>query len=189
MKLGIDIDGTIAKTNERLIEEAIVFDKKKVHGRGIKDRSAYSLKDMFFWDIYNVNDFFDYIRNSKFFLTIEPMPQAVEIINKLYEEGYEIIFITRRQDNSKTIRMTKKWLKKNGFKYQKLITGSVKKYETCTTEKIDFFIDDDEKNVQAVLDEGIDAALIDGPYNKENKKLNRLMNWNEIYSYLKNKRG
>ena len=66
MIIGIDIDDTIAKTNERLISEALEFDKKFVRGKGFKNKKAYSFMEMFYWSVVDVDDFLEHIRNSKF---------------------------------------------------------------------------------------------------------------------------
>lgn len=52
-------------------------------------------------------------------LTVEPYPDALEIINKWYEQGHIITFFTSRTDEHKEI--TEQWLKKHGFKYHGLL--------------------------------------------------------------------
>ena len=101
MIIGIDIDDTIAKTNDKLIEEAIKYDKEHLKGKGFKNRNAYSLMEIFYWSVVDVDSFLDYIRNSKFFLEVEPINDASLYINKLYDIGCKIVFITRRKDSFK----------------------------------------------------------------------------------------
>ena len=66
MNIGIDIDDTIASTNEKLIETAIRYDKEVLGGRGFKNKDAYKFVEMFYWDKTNVNNFFTYVRKSNF---------------------------------------------------------------------------------------------------------------------------
>lgn len=181
MIIGIDIDDTISLTNARLIEEACFFDKEYLKGKGYKNRNAYSFMEMFYWSVLDVDSFLKYIRDSKFFLGVEPIKDAAIYINKLYDEGNKIVFITRRKNTFKVKSMTKKWLKKHGFKYNKLILGAKKKGEICDNEGVSFFVDNDIKNVYDVLDYGINAVLMTDDYNKDENELVRVNSWQDIY--------
>lgn len=181
MIIGIDIDDTISKTNDRLVDEAVKYDRECLKGKGFKNRNAYSLMEMFYWSVLDVDSFLNYIRNSKFFLEVEPIDGSVEYVNKMYDEGNKIVFITRRHNCLKVKHITKKWLKKYGFKYHKLILGAKKKGEICDKEGVSFFIDNDIKNVLAVKDYGISSFLIKDVYNKDEDELEVLDNWEEVY--------
>lgn len=52
-------------------------------------------------------------------LTCEPYPDALETLNKWYDEGHIITFFTSRTDEHR--EYTEKWLKKHGFKYHGLL--------------------------------------------------------------------
>lgn len=52
-------------------------------------------------------------------LTCEPYPDALETLNKWYDEGHIITFFTSRTDEHKDY--TEQWLKKHGFKYHGLL--------------------------------------------------------------------
>lgn len=181
MIIGIDIDDTISKTDEKLIVEAYNYDMEHVKGKGYKNRNAYSFMEMFYWSVLDVDGFLKHVRTSKFFLDVDPIEDAALYINKMYDEGNKIVFITRRHNSFKVKSMTKKWLKKHGFKYHKLIMGAKKKGEICDNEGISFFVDNDIKNVIAVKDYGIDAFLIEDKYNKDEDELEVLSSWKDIY--------
>ena len=185
MRIGIDIDDTTSKTNDSLIEEAYIFDKKYLKGRGFQDKNAYSFTEMFFWNVVDVDNFLNYIRKGKFVLKLEEMEDAPKYINKLKDKGHTIIFITKRSNNFKSKWYTKRWLKNKGIKYDKIIFGSKNKADAMVKEKIDLMIDDDIKNVKKALDLGIKAYLMDSKYNQEYKKVERVNNWKEIYSKIK----
>ncbi len=53
--------------------------------------------------------------------TVEPYPDALETINKWYDEGHIITFFTARTEAHRKI--TEDWLKKHGFKYHGIIFG------------------------------------------------------------------
>jgi len=52
-------------------------------------------------------------------LTAEIYPDALDIINKWYDEGHIITFFTSRTDEHREV--TEKWLNKHGFKYHGLL--------------------------------------------------------------------
>ena len=184
MRIGIDLDDTVADTNDKLIERALKFDKECVRGRGFKNKDAYTFMEMFYWTVMDVDNFLKSIRKSDFYITINPIPKAAEYVSKLYEEGNEIYFITRRKDCFKGRHLTKKWLKKYGFKYHKLLLGSVKKGEICAENNINYFIDNEENNVIEATSKGVDSILKGTIYNKNEKALNRIEDWEDIYNYI-----
>lgn len=183
MKIGIDIDDTVAETNDRLIVEAIKYDKEKCKGKGFKDKNAYSFMDMFFWNVLELDGFFNIVRKGTFFSTLDPVQNAVTYVNQLRKDGHKIYFITRRQNNFKTKGMTKKWLKKNGFEFDKLYAGIEKKGAKCEELGIDLLIDNDLKNVKEAEEHNIKAILKGTPFN-ETKKYTRIENWEDIYKHI-----
>ena len=185
MRIGIDIDDTVSKTNERLIEVALEYDKKRVKGKGFKDPDAYSFMEMFYWNVMDVDTFLKTFRSGNYFLELEPKEDAALYINKLYDEGNEIYFITRRQNTLKMKSMTKKWLKKNGFKYNKIFFYIKDKGKFGSDLELDYFIDNDEKNVYDALEYGVKAYLMDTKYNKNITDLERVSSWEEIYNKIK----
>lgn len=48
-------------------------------------------------------------------------PDALETLNKWYEEGHIVTFFTSRTEAHRTV--TEQWLKDNGFKYHGLLMG------------------------------------------------------------------
>jgi uncharacterized HAD superfamily protein len=53
--------------------------------------------------------------------TCKPFPDALETLNKWYEEGHRICFFTSRTEAHREV--TEMWLKKEGFKYHSLLMG------------------------------------------------------------------
>ena len=90
MVIGIDIDDTICSTNERIIVEADKYDKEVLGGTGIKDEKAYEFTEMMGWEKEMKGQFFadrlEYIMDNA-----EIKPGAVEIINRLHNEGNKIV--------------------------------------------------------------------------------------------------
>lgn len=48
-------------------------------------------------------------------------PEALETLNKWYDEGHIITFFTSRTEEHRSV--TEQWLKENGFKYHGLLMG------------------------------------------------------------------
>ena len=53
--------------------------------------------------------------------TCAPYTDALETLNKWYDEGHRICFFTSRTEEHRTV--TEAWLKINGFKYHSLLMG------------------------------------------------------------------
>ncbi len=53
--------------------------------------------------------------------TCEPFPDALEIVNKWYNEGHQICFFTSRTEEHRSV--TEIWLKENNFQYHSLLMG------------------------------------------------------------------
>jgi len=51
----------------------------------------------------------------------KPFPDALETINKWYDDGHQICFFTSRTEDHKEV--TADWLTKHGFKYHSLLMG------------------------------------------------------------------
>ena len=186
MRIGIDIDDTIASTNDKLLETAIRYDKEVLGGRGFRDETAYKFVEMFYWDKTNVNNFFTYVRKSNFFLELDVIPGALEYINKLYDEGNEIYFITYRSGKDKRVyEMTKEWLSNKGFKYNKLFMDGSNKGMICKNNQVDLFIDNSYEHIESANMYGIPNILFHTVYNNDIPDVNRKHNWEEIYNYIK----
>lgn len=184
MRLGIDIDDTISNTNEKMVEEALKYDKECVKGRGFKNKDAFSFMEMFYWNVLDVDDFFKRIHKGNFYSLVNPISDAAGYIEKLYQAGDQIIFITKRKNTIKNRRMTKKWLKKYGFKYHKLILGADDKSTICEEYDIDIFIDNDKDNIIDAMESNVDCVLKGTKYNKKYTEFNRIEDWKDIYSYI-----
>jgi hypothetical protein len=53
--------------------------------------------------------------------TCEPYPDALEVLNKWYDEGHIITFFSSRTEEHREV--TEFWLNKHGFKYHGLLLG------------------------------------------------------------------
>jgi uncharacterized HAD superfamily protein len=118
---------------------------------------------------------------------------AVETINKLKEEGHEIILITARWNDIgvDTESITKKWLKKHGIKYDKFIMNAQDKGEVAFENKLDVFVDDSLKNCLSVDSRGIKTYIMDNRCNTEcnHPNVKRVYSWAHLESELRKEIG
>lgn len=91
---------------------------------------------------------------DEMFLYFPVKGNAVEVINKLYDDGHTIIISTARATNwhNEPEKMTLEWLEKVGLKYHKIYVGRNDKEKICETENADVFIDDDINIILRVND-------------------------------------
>lgn len=174
MKIGIDIDDTISNSYEAV---------KKV----LLEESNYTINDD---DIYYRDPVvLDYYSKSsdEISMIMDAKEDAVEVINKLKDEGYEIYFITSRNNNyfKDAYGVTHKWLTDKGFKFDGLIVGSSKKVLDCERLGITHFIDDSIDHVNEMIDKNIKGYIFTSHYNSRFNLEHRVNSWKEIYKIIK----
>lgn len=193
MKIGIDIDDTIAYTVKSMIKYADKYDIEVLGRKGtngnmglIKDR--YYLKVLYGWTDEQKFDFFDLY--YKYILEdCIVMPDAIEIINKLKQEGHEIYFATARLSNivgCDTYKITYDWLVDNNIKFDYLEINAKSKLAVCNDQKLDVFIEDSFTTCQEIANSGIKSILMTTMMNQniDSLDIKRVLNWYEIYDYI-----
>ncbi len=183
MKIGIDIDDTMADTFNYLmpyIAEFFEVDINYLKGNNI----SYSNlpEEMKKRELEFAKKYYDkVIPNTPFKLKV------AEYIDKIKELGHEIIVITARDKTLYTdeYKATIKELENNNIHYDKLICN-FDKAKVCKNEKIDLFIDDSIVNCKKVNELGIETILFNSKSNmKEVSNLDRVDNWKDIYERIK----
>ena len=192
MNIGIDIDNVISNFNETLKEEFLKHDKE-LRNTGIVNPNLHMTKGMFDWSEDEIWGF--YLENiERIAKSLEVKPGAKEYIDKLKEDGHMIVIITGRDngDYADPWNITENWLKQKEIKYDKLIiTDAYKnnkpaKTEKCFENNIDIMIDDSIHNCMDCIENNITTLLMDTPYNRAEKDMIRVNNWEEVYEFIKN---
>ena len=95
--------------------EGLMLEKKHLYGVSM----IYSMRRVFLIDIDGT--ICDDIKNedSHLYPNANHFPNALNIINKWYDEGNVITFFTARE--SKDRQVTENWLNEKGFKYHALV--------------------------------------------------------------------
>ena len=186
MRIGIDIDNCISNFDDVLLEEYIKHDKELRNTGIINDKPYYLTVDMFDWSKEENDDFY-YNNIQRIAISLKPLNNAKEVIDKLKANGNEIYIITSR-DNGEYVNpeeMTRKWLEKYEIYYDKLIlTGRHEKGPVCKENNIDIMIEDSIKNCEDIENNGVKCYIMNTRYNQEETRFERVKTWKEIYSKI-----
>lgn len=165
MRIGIDIDDTIATTFEDILPHMLDY----FH---LKDDDLYYEKSGYYQHILGVTDleFFKYTKEyyDQLIPEVGLKPDCREVLTRLKNKGYEIILITSRSKDTfqDPEGVTLSWLKKYEIPYDKLILSALNKKDICEQEKIDVFIDDSVRHCMDVSTLGIPVYLMDSVTNR-----------------------
>lgn len=190
MRIGIDIDNTLTDI-EKDLENALYeyVNKLGKMPNEIPDTISDKNNDgKIYQEIFGLTD-----DELKYFLTdlqenitdsAIPREGVVTILQKLKNEGHEIIIITARdyEFHDDPYLQSKTWLDKNHIIYDKLIVNVRDKKEVCDKEKIDLLIDDNLYNCQSVMELGMKAIQIGELQNSQ--AIPSFDNWHDIYLWI-----
>lgn len=192
MNIGIDIDDTISNTFETFLpylEKFVCQDLNRKLDLNLSSRIDY----------YNIVEKYGLSEEearvfwTKYYVlmleNVKPKENAVEIINKIKENGNKIVLITARIDDEivDARAITEKWLEVNKINYDKLIINSHNKLEIAKEEKIDIFVDDSIRNCEMVSSGNIKTYMMLTKNNEyyENENIEKITCWNEFYENVK----
>lgn len=187
MRIGIDLDDTITKTDEILFKYAKMYNEEEKILFKI-NRGEWDWNKAFGWDEEKCETFFlRYLK--KIFEEAEIKENAKEKINALKNGGNKIIIITARDTKSlkEVHKVCENWLINNKVNVDKIVVDGEDKAQKCLENKIDIFIDDNVYNCESVYKNlKIPVLLTNSRYNKEyqNPNIKRVYNWNEIYNEI-----
>lgn len=189
MRIAFDIDDTIAKFTDKMMQYAQIFDKQESKTkRGIIDYKNYITQGMYDW---TDDEKERYLAEGiyKSIPLLRPINEAIGLIRALKKEGDEIYFVSARgYDGYSRISQTKKWLKEHDIPYDKLIAGNQDKTEALKENKIDILIDDRKQCCEMAEKAGIMA--IQPLTNMTWRELYHTnASWKEIYRILLEKRN
>ncbi len=183
MKIGIDIDDTMAETFDYLMPYIAEFFKVDIKYLKDNNISYCNLpEEMKERELEFAQKYYDKVIPNTPFKT-----EVAEYIDKIKELGHKIVIITARDKTLYTdeYKTTIEELKNNNIHYDKLICD-FDKANACKNEKIDLFIDDSITNCNKVNKLGIETILFTSKSNINNKtNLDRVDSWKDIYEKVK----
>ncbi len=142
MNIGIDLDDTIAETADGFFEYGKRFNEERNIEHKIMQKE-WDFDKAFGWNEEQINDFLDkYL--EELFVGLKPKKDAVEIIDKLKEEGNKIIIITARsvEHIENVYEICKNWLEKYNINVDAIETDGKDKAIMCKRNNVQVFIDD-----------------------------------------------
>lgn len=185
MRIGIDIDDTLAETSKYIMPLLMDFDKKHARGKGIV-KAHRKHHDAFEWteeELACLRD--NYI--DDIISPILPKKDVAYYVSKIRNLGHEIIVITARssKDYKDPYALSKDWLDKHNIPFDELRANSLLKGEVCMDAKIDLFIDDSFGQSSYVAENlKIPVLMPVDDYNsdKECEGITKVHSWEEIYN-------
>ena len=184
MRIGIDMDDTITNSYDLIIEllgKIYNKDSNKIKEAGT---NYYEIMD----DEENFPNYKEFAYKN--FETLLPKASlktgAREVINKLHDEGHEIVIITARNNKEylNPYVTTYMYLVKNDILFDKICVNIEDKGTFCRMQNIDIFIDDSVINCKSTIDNGINTLLFDNSFNRNNTSMRRVLNWDEVYKII-----
>ena len=176
MKIGLDIDGTVADLGNVLVR----YLRKRVDVNiNYKDMKNYSLSN-FGIDNKELTEILTNFKNTGENLTMKTIPHSVKTINEMNKDN-EIWFITSRYQYKEVIDETCDWLLKNGFLFYGLVGRQKDKYPVIKQLEIDLMIEDNPYELLSLMGKNIECICFDQPWNRHVKNVRRIKDWRELY--------
>ncbi len=195
LKIGIDLDGTLAAYQEELVR----FNNKNYN-------TSYKLSDMKRDDCYNmlgssiltrVLKLKRFYKQTNSLKSIKPIKGAVRAVRKLKRQGHKLFIVTSRfRAFSKS---TKEWINKtfgedtfSGISYSNILSSYATRLKTgkYLKNKPDFVIEDSPHAAINCANKGVPVLMLDYAWNRNIKsdKITRTKNWNEIIREISSKK-
>lgn len=173
LQLFIDLDGVVCN-----IDKAVASHVFKT--TGIKHN--WRLNFHWWWSNWlDRREAEELLLQENFFYNLEPMEEAIETINNLHKEGYEICFLTTPQFNQHCTFEKTQWLYKHFAWFDEnkhlVLTGNKKLLD----EENRLLLDDSPNNLK--WDKGLNICF-DHLYNRDFKGL-RVDGWCDFYNLIK----
>jgi uncharacterized HAD superfamily protein len=189
MKIAIDIDDTLVKNCESLIN---TFNKK--FGKNL--RVEENTSDKRFHEFLGITkeELLDFYKEHDEIVSCEeiiPLEGANHFLGQL-KEKHHLFLVTSRPENVRadTHLMIDRHFPNHGIQiiFVNSFNGKkISKGEFCKQEGISLMIDDDYKNALSCVENNVSVLLLDKPWNKgiEHKLITRVYSWQEIFDKIK----
>lgn len=173
MRIGIDLDNTICRTNEQIEKYEKMYLRKKKLDRELLWNDDILKRDFLtnnLEDIYNSASIKSGVKGA---------------LKYLQKKNHEIFIVTSRNDKYlKKIRtFTLKYLNRNNIYVDGIFFDSYDKLRVCQKENIDVLIDDNDIIYTKLNYNGVKCILFDDKNNYPDIK-NKLTDWSNINRFL-----
>jgi len=188
MRIGLDIDNVVSAFDEAILREFLILDKTKRNAGIINKKARHIVNDMFDWSYQEKEEFFAE-NMERIAHTLRTRKDARKYMQKLREDGHEIILISNRifPDYKNPEKTTLDWLKKRKIPYDRLVLSqSPDKTPECKKYNIDIMVDDREDKCKEMKLNGVNCILMLTKYNRSQKEgLLFASSWAKLYEEIK----
>ena len=191
MRIGVDIDGVLTNLETFLVE----YGTKYYSEKGIEytiNPTGYDIGELFGVGKEGEKEFWSehveaYAKNEW------PRHFAVEVMNRLKADGYELYIITARlwsyEDSERGGWMrglVYDWFRRHGLPYDELIFTHEDKLQRCRENGIELMIEDKPQNIMDISEE-LPVIAFDARYNQkcEGEKIMRCYSWYDVYRTIR----
>lgn len=177
MKIGIDLDGTVADNLELLVETLNHHCGKTLVGEEIRQ---YNLCKTY---CITEEEFIKLMASKEEEIIVKSplIPRAQEYIQKLVDKGWQVHIITAR--HPKYSQATRRWLRGKNIPYNGLhLLNSHNKLKICRELGVKMMVEDNVHNAYQLEEGGVPTILYEAPHNRCWPWSGiRCKNWGEIY--------
>lgn len=170
LRIGIDLDGVV---------HDFVGAYREFRQWVLTDR--HTMPEPTRWDFceeWNVDkaDFRQHIHSEPAVFQGRPYPGAIDGLRQLADAGHSIHIVTHRPASQ--VRTTCEWLERWEVPFDTLTFA-----EDKTIAKVDVFLEDNVENYEALRDAGVQAFLMDRPWNRDaDADHHRVVGWADFLS-------
>lgn len=187
LKIGVDVDGVIFDYMVTVRASAELYDYCELHKNGVINKEPLKVGGRYDWTKEERQIFADryFVELSK---TTPFNPLAVEIINRLVDEGHELYIISNRGlIHEEAITVIEERFKKANLKFTHLFWKIDDKTEILLDNNMNVIIDDAPEVCEEAVNNGLIALYFrekDSRKLEENNQLYEVDNWGQIYRYI-----
>jgi len=181
MKFGFDIDDTLIDLRRYAFH---LYNEKL--GKNVSIEAFEEIKTLQIHKPFGLTDeeggkMWVSLMEDIYFKNCPPFEGALEVVNKLYEEGHEIYYITSRPKHH--CPRSKQWMIEQGFPVEDghFFCGMEddEKITTIQDLQLDYYFDDKPAVLQTLKETDTEVYIIDQPYNQEVEG-KRIKKWEEL---------
>ena len=162
----VDLDGTVVDTYGSKFRTRA----KRLCGK------TFNLSDLTDYNFTKVtkltqDDIAEIFASAKFYNTLQPLPKAVEALQRLYDAGFELHFMTVRPSNVHVRAETLQWLAKYSVPFNSihLLThaeGGLGKARIAKALRLDYFFEDNPSYAAELSRVGLQGFMVKTLYNR-----------------------
>ena len=187
MRIGVDLDGVVYDSETFLKAEAELLDLE-IGGKGLVNPGEWSVSKRHNWPEEVYTTLQKRVR-LKAIDNSPVMPLAKKVLDMLSKEGHLLYAITTRGEFVfEEIKHTKKALRRDKIKFDKMIFTQSGKLGPCQENKIDIMIDDRPKTIKELSKNGVLCFYFRAAELPKinNENVITVYNWGQIYRHIKN---